>query len=59
MQTEPAPTENATGLPLAPPVAATVKVPRNSAAGGAGVVNVMVWLARVAFTVFVTVGAAV
>ena len=47
-----------TGLPLAPPVAATVKLLLYAADDGGLVVNAIVWVAKVALTVLVTCGAA-
>ena len=52
------PLENDTGFPEEPPVAATVKLDPYTADDGAAVVTVIVWLPLSAFTVSVTVGAA-
>jgi hypothetical protein len=58
LHTEPAPTVKVTGLPLAPPVADTVKESFFFEVGGAGVINVIVWFNGTAFTLSVNCGAA-
>ena len=50
--------ENVTGLPLPPPVAATVKLEPNAAFAGAWVVTEIAWLALAALTDSTTCGAA-